>query len=144
MEGLTKNNFLNEQMLINPLVTQRFCDWIDVYKAEENWDMLFNAGYGDGTHEPTKAPKFHELSLELQEGIMGLFLRTFDMQLVLYKAPGSPPKWKTNVTGTETYGGYEYALKASWKAALHIINQKLQEHENQEAQEPEADGPEAE
>jgi hypothetical protein len=140
MEGLTKENFFNEQMRINPLVTQRFCDWVDEYKSEANWDFLFNAGYGDGTHEPTRAPKFHELPLELQEGIMGVFLRTFDLQQVIYKvgnAIGAPPKWKSNMTGTDTYGGYEYALKVGWKIAFQIINQILQENENKEAQESE-------
>jgi len=74
MDNLNKENFWNDVYDKYPNATQVFCDWIDVYKKENNWDELFNAGH-DTRGDLTEAPKFHDLPIEMQQGIWIKFVR---------------------------------------------------------------------
>ena len=72
-ESLTKENFFNELYEKYPKGLQVFCDWIDRYKAENNWNKLFNADE-IGSDSPyfvigDEAPKFHDLPYAFQLGI---------------------------------------------------------------------------
>ena len=74
MENLTKENFWNEMMQKYPLATKQFCDWIDEYKKQNNWNKLFNQGYNSFTG-PIPAPKYHDLPLAMQTGIAIEFMQ---------------------------------------------------------------------
>lgn len=79
MTGLTKENFFNSMKLHYPDAMLLFNAFIDLYKAENDWDELFNADRlnpGKG-QLLTKAPKFHELPFELQLGIIIRFTRQY-------------------------------------------------------------------
>jgi len=65
---LTKEEFWNDLADKYPKALKSFCDWIDQYKQEVNWNMLFNAGAISRTGD-TLAPKFHELPFAMQQGI---------------------------------------------------------------------------
>lgn len=66
-EGLTKENFFNEMMILYPKAMAEFCSWIDDYKKVVNWDKLFPNPYKDPR---IKNPlKFHNLPYAMQQGI---------------------------------------------------------------------------
>lgn len=71
MENLNKENFWNEMFEKYPLSVTEFCIWIDGYKKRVEWDKLFNGGIvvSLSVGAETKAPKFHEIPLEMQFGI---------------------------------------------------------------------------
>lgn len=61
-------------MELYPNATKKFCDWIDEYKKEVNWNILFNDGYMKCLEKPIRwidssAPKFHDLPHAMQQGI---------------------------------------------------------------------------
>jgi hypothetical protein len=63
-ETLTKENFWNEVMATYPNATKLFCDWIDEYKKEIEWDYLFANGIIN-----RKPIKFHDIPHAMQQGI---------------------------------------------------------------------------
>jgi len=86
MDNLNRENFWNEQYEKYPLAMVHFCNWIDTYKAANNWDTLFNAGILHeqirvvetaivGRITTTTAPKFHDLPLTMQIGIWITYVR---------------------------------------------------------------------
>lgn len=72
MNNLNKENFFDAMSEKYPKAMYNFCNWIDGYKAENNWDRLFNAGKLNPGGETlvTHAPKFHDLPYEMQFGIL--------------------------------------------------------------------------
>jgi hypothetical protein len=66
IENLTKENFFNELHDQYPEAVEHFCKWIDEYKREVNWDTLFGG-------DLVRAPKFHEIPFEMQNGIIARF-----------------------------------------------------------------------
>ncbi len=68
-QNLTKENFWNDIMELYPKSCKLFCDWVDKYKEENNWDNLFNARTSRYPALDTKAPKFHEIPYAMQHGI---------------------------------------------------------------------------
>lgn len=78
-ENLTKENFWNGIKEKYPKASKEFCDWVDAYKEENNWDSLFNSDYVPAFQEPTcPAPKYHDLPIAMQFGIFVQFV--FDMR----------------------------------------------------------------
>lgn len=81
MESLTKENFFNELTEQYPNAMVQFKDWIDKYKDDHNWDVLFgdwallNAEMNRDAlcGDIVEAPKFHEIPYEMQVGILLLF-----------------------------------------------------------------------
>lgn len=69
MENLNKENFWNALHDQYPEAVEHFCKWIDDYKREVGWDILFG---GEDVH-PDKKPKFHDLPFEMQNGIIARF-----------------------------------------------------------------------
>lgn len=78
MENLNKQNYFTPEWKAKyPLASEHFCKWIDGYKKRVGWKKLFNGGvmyefYGGSetfTHK-TEAPKFHDLPIEMQIGII--------------------------------------------------------------------------
>lgn len=67
LPNLTKENFFDALRKKFPLAMDHFCAWIDLYKLEVGWNELFGAGL-------VRAPKFHEMPIEMQAGIMGRYL----------------------------------------------------------------------
>jgi hypothetical protein len=67
----TKENFWNELYTAFPEGTQIFCDWMDRYKANNNWNELFNSdsNWQDANGKNALAPKFHNLPYAMQLGI---------------------------------------------------------------------------
>lgn len=62
-QPLTKRNFFNEMQHKYPNAMKHFCAWIDAYKKEVSWEMLFaNTSNVIGV-------KFHDIPYEMQLGI---------------------------------------------------------------------------
>lgn len=70
-ENLSKENFWNELYSKYPKGTKLFCDWIDKYKAENEWDFLFLG-------QKRKHIKFHDIPLAMQMGIFLQFIYETD------------------------------------------------------------------
>lgn len=75
IQNLSKENFWDELHAKYPDGVDLFCKWIDEYKKEVNWNLLFNS---DSEYQNTKgknalAPKFHDLPYEMQIGIIDRF-----------------------------------------------------------------------
>lgn len=66
MENLNKENFWNGMYYHYPKATKEFCDWIDKYKEQNNWDKLFADGI-----------KFHHIPIEMQFGILVEYQKSF-------------------------------------------------------------------
>lgn len=66
MEGLTLDNYWNLVKDKYPDQLRHFTDWVDDYKRNSEWSSLFRDGV-----------KFHELPLELQAGIICLYINSF-------------------------------------------------------------------
>jgi hypothetical protein len=80
--NLTKENFWNELTTKCPRAMEHFCAWIDEYKASHNWKKLFNEKVIEAPvngFDPIylKAPKFHDLPIEMQ---LGILMRYFNEQ----------------------------------------------------------------
>lgn len=75
MENLNKENFFNRMMEQNPIITKKFCAWIDEYKKSVEWKKLFNSdsNWQDANGKNAPAPKFHELPMDLQAGLLSRF-----------------------------------------------------------------------
>lgn len=72
MDNLNKDNFWNPMREKYPDAIDHFCKWVDEYKKSVNWDKLFGAtARPDYVHE---APKFHDLPIEFQFGIIGKWI----------------------------------------------------------------------
>lgn len=67
-ENLNLNNFWNPLKEKYPFAVFEFCSWIDQYKRRVDWGTLFNGTFGLTT------PKFHDIPLEMQIGILLKFL----------------------------------------------------------------------
>lgn len=70
-ESLTKENFWNEILEKYPKSGKLFCDWIDQYKERVNWDLLF----ADRHNGLGRVPKFHEIPLAMQIGVIIQFFQ---------------------------------------------------------------------
>ena len=76
MENLNNQNYFTPEWKAKyPLASEHFCKWIDEYKKRVNWNLLFNhdcidihSGKEEDTY--TVAPKFHDLPIEMQVGIL--------------------------------------------------------------------------
>ena len=66
---LTKEGFWNSMMERFPLSMKLFCKWIDDYKEAVKWTNLFNEHSLESAPVTIKAPKFHEIPYEMQQGI---------------------------------------------------------------------------
>lgn len=66
LESLTKENFWNDLFKKYPTATKIFCQWIDKYKESINWVLLF----GQGERTADMAPKFHQIPIAMQVGIL--------------------------------------------------------------------------
>lgn len=75
LENLTKENFWNDLQERYPEKMKEFCDWIDEYKKENNWNSLFKPlpGYTGGA-VGFKYPKYHDLPFAMQVGIFIQFV----------------------------------------------------------------------
>lgn len=71
-QTLTKESFFNEMMKLYPLAMKMFCYWIDEYKQEVQWDVLFNNDRRPPGGDPVK---FHHLPYAMQYGIWIEFCR---------------------------------------------------------------------
>lgn len=76
--SLTKENFWNDLYKRYPGEVQKFCDWIDEYKKQNNWTDLFNEVQSEYPALRTKAPKFHDLPIAMQIGIFLQFIAETD------------------------------------------------------------------
>lgn len=71
MDKLTKENFWNELHQKYTGEMEQFCEWIDEYKKQVDWNILFNSqsDYQNADGKNAKAPKYHELPVAMQIGI---------------------------------------------------------------------------
>jgi len=74
MENMNKENFWDYLYETFPKAVQEFCNFIDEYKNEVNWENLFNARQSQFPALETKSPKYHDLPIELQFGLWVKFL----------------------------------------------------------------------
>lgn len=82
-ENLSLDNTWNRMKELYPLAMEAFLKWIDEYKESVNWLELFNADKRQfilndmqPIHVEIKSPKFHDLPLEMQVGIIAKWLFT--------------------------------------------------------------------
>lgn len=68
MENLSKENFWDELMKEYPEAVDHFCKWIDEYKKEVNWDVLFSV-HCSAAYQV----KFHDLPFDMQNGIIARY-----------------------------------------------------------------------
>lgn len=85
-EILSKENFWDEMEQKYPKAIKYFKEWVDWYKAHNDWNMLFNykGEFFDwvdpdnhskgGTRRIAVAPKCHELPIAMQFGIFIEFI----------------------------------------------------------------------
>ncbi len=71
--SLTKENFFNDLTAKYPSAMEEFCNWIDRYKGEVDWLVLF----ADHDYEPERGdggerrqPKFNEIPIGMQAGVI--------------------------------------------------------------------------
>jgi len=62
MKNMNKENFWNNLFENYPKAVKEFCDFIDKYKSENNWNDLFG-----------EKVKFHDVPIEMQFGIWMAF-----------------------------------------------------------------------
>lgn len=75
MDNLTNENCWNELREQHPALMERFCAWIDDYKVSVDWESLFQAHpHSVNGRIRNLTPKYHELPLALQIGIMWQFM----------------------------------------------------------------------
>lgn len=121
-QTLTKENFWNQLHSDYPEAMQIFCDWIDEYKKEVDWDNLFKPKTALNTIFYTK---FHDIPHAMQMGIWFAFVidqggclweieDTFDFVL-----SEEITEWMRHKQGDIDYDK-EYPHRASWKP----INEK--------------------
>lgn len=110
IENLTKENFWNEMQEKYPKAMKKFCDWIDNYKKENNWEVLFNghkfthySGVDKEIENYTKTPKYHELPLSMQMGIFCQF--QFEEQ-----ESSKSPEFRAEILIGESKRGVDYFL----------------------------------
>lgn len=78
-QNLTLENFWNDLYKNHPAGTKVFCDWIDKYKAENNWNVLFNGKFKviESDKSIHSSPKYHDLPWAMQFGIWIEFMLDF-------------------------------------------------------------------
>lgn len=85
-QNLNLENFWNEMEKNYPDAFKHFSQWIDIYKKEVEWKKLFNEDTISDDYR--EAPKFHELPLEMQIGI--LFRYEYEMHQIMYYDQANP------------------------------------------------------
>lgn len=73
-ENLNKENFWNSLQEQFPKSMKEFCDYIDLYKKENDWNQMFSGNCRCYSHNEMPIPKFHEIPIEMQLGIVISFL----------------------------------------------------------------------
>lgn len=73
--AFSKNEFYNEIEKEFPEAFKKFSAWMDEYKKQVGWKKLFNEGISLPAEqgmagEDVKAPKFHELPVDMQYGVL--------------------------------------------------------------------------
>lgn len=87
MENLSRENTWEKFEEMYPRAMKNFHEWIDAYKIEVGWTHLFNPKYISvhiSGHAETKLtkdahPKFHDLPIEMQVGILAKWLEDFNL-----------------------------------------------------------------
>lgn len=69
MKNLTKENFWNQLQELHPKGMKVFCNWIDEYKAKNNWNDLFGNDQISQRKHHWADIKFHHIPLAFQIGI---------------------------------------------------------------------------
>lgn len=98
--NINNENFFNHCKEEYPKAVKYFCDWIDNLKFSLNYNDLFNEGATSTkmlgstltSCYTTKAPKFHELPFELQEGIIMKFLYENGFSMLILEATNHKQK----------------------------------------------------
>jgi hypothetical protein len=75
MENLNKENFWNALKLKYPEAVDNFCKWIDEYKKREDIDWYYL--FGNDKRDSMEHIKFHDIPLEMQIGILLLYVKEF-------------------------------------------------------------------
>jgi aromatic ring-opening dioxygenase catalytic subunit (LigB family) len=70
MEKLTKEDFWNSLKDSCPSEMEKFCQWIDDYKKRVDWKKLFNYGSPHYSAMGHHNPKYHDLPVAMQKGIL--------------------------------------------------------------------------
>lgn len=84
MKNLNKKNFWDNLYKEYPLGVKLFCNWIDGYKERNDWKELFGeiiidvrASRCTSAYIKSPAPKFHNLPLAMQIGILIEFIALY-------------------------------------------------------------------
>lgn len=60
-QNINKENFFNKLQIDFPKGMEHFCNWIDKYKEDVQWNLIFNEHLNI---------KFHDIPFEMQFGIL--------------------------------------------------------------------------
>ncbi len=96
MENLTKENFFNELQEQYPVGMKVFCDWIDKYKADNDWDSLFRNNYV--SRNLKLFIKYHHLPFAMQIGIWIEFISSWPTVHEWEIDDLSNHDWKVDIT----------------------------------------------
>ena len=87
MESLKKEIFFKDLLERYPEAMKVFLKWIDDYKERIEWHRLFNGHWIEGI----RVPKFHDLPIAMQVGIILQFADEQKIRFTLFnsEAPGA-------------------------------------------------------
>jgi hypothetical protein len=115
METLTKENFWNEMEQKYPKAMAHFKEWVDNYKSEHYWNVLFNHISTDRVVPKgfDCAPKYHELPIAMQFGIFTEYMYYWSN----FKNPIGPLKEVMSIEVRDFNIGVPICIKAflSWQ-----------------------------
>jgi hypothetical protein len=80
--GLTKPHFWDIAMKHCPLAMAKMCEWIDTYKRQVSWHLLFaNRAKCRSRSCRPEYVKFHDLPFDIQYGILLRFFHEHEVQV---------------------------------------------------------------
>lgn len=122
-ENLNKENFWNEAYAKYPDGVQVFCDWIDRYKKENHWRDLFNGGFlvnPKGNSDIfTEAPKFHDIPLAMQAGILQEFFQCSPAMKMFSSQNENLDDWKVSLASAFKFLHENENFRNRFKDALN-------------------------
>ena len=156
--SLSKQTFFNSISKEFPLAMENFSEWIDTYKKDILWSNIFGEGASvcadDKGIELRKAPKFHELPLDFQRGILVKFFLKWNMSVISSPHPTKPGFSFQVVDYSEgtfmtdfvddtftigmVYGNEGLCMINALRMAFQMLNEKLQSIHDQHK--PKEDG----
>lgn len=124
-ENLNYKNYWNELFAKYPDSVTIFCNWIDAYKRLNDWKGLFNSdsNWQDAEGKNAPAPKFHEIPLAMQVGILIEFISECPMESSYWKIKLQSNKdWAKEFEFFFSTLHYDKGLREAFVNKLNTVN----------------------